>query len=429
MQLPSLHTLLVCRALTRDPLLNAIEALAARPDDAALRAEAAAQAIEQAEALGIRGSVAALYLTYRLLAGENPAAAAVEKTGGAVGKSLRAALAADLAALRPWLSLQLGALTDFAALDNYEPTQPEPNRLPSVCQALQSAPTAEEAAALLLEQYRAYGCGDLARFRAFRWQSGALCGIRNFDRIELSDLIGYERQKQTLVENTEAFLSGKPANNVLLVGARGTGKSSSVKALANRYFSRGLRLLELAKPQLAQLPQILEALRQYKSKKFILFLDDLSFEPFETEYKHLKSAIEGGVEARPQNVLLYATSNRRHLIKETWQDREGADELHRADSVNETISLSDRFGLTLHYTAPDQTHYLSIIAALLKKSGVELTDEQLRIAGLRWENTHSGRSGRAARQFVDHYLGTIAGGQKAALAQTPDVPSGQKKGQ
>lgn len=410
MQLPNLHTLLVCRALAQDSLLQTIKALSAQPHDAALRAEAAAQAIAQAEALGLCGNVAALYLTHCLLAGNNLAAAASEKTKGAIGPSLRAALSADLETLRPWFSLRLGALTGFSALDAYEPTQPEADRLPRVCQTLRAAQTGAEAAALLLAQYQTYGCGDLARFRAFRWQNSALRGIRNFDHIELADLIGYERQKQTLVENTEAFLEDRPANNVLLVGARGTGKSSSVKALANRYFARGLRLLEIAKPQLAQLPQILETLRQYGGKKFILFLDDLSFEPFETEYKHLKSAIEGGVEARPANVLLYATSNRRHLIKETWQDREGADELHRADSVNETISLSDRFGLTLHYIAPDQVHYLSIIDALLKKSGVELSPEELRIAGLRWENTHSGRSGRAAKQFVDHYLGTRANG-------------------
>lgn len=408
MQLPRLQTLLICRDLAQNPLLQSIEALANQSDDALRRAFVASQSIAEAEALGLCGNVAALYLTHCLLEGNNIAAAAIEKTGGKTGESLRAALAADLEKLRSWLSLRLGALTGFAALDAYKPTQPEADRLPRVCQALQDARTSEEAAALLLAQYCTYGCGDLAKYRAFRWQDGALRGIRTFDRIELADLIGYERQKTSLVENTEAFLANRPANNVLLVGARGTGKSSSVKALANRYFAHGLRLLEIAKPQLAQLPQILEVLRQYGSKKFILFLDDLSFEPFETEYKHLKSAIEGGVEARPANVLLYATSNRRHLIKETWQDREGADELHRADSVNETISLSDRFGLTLHYIAPDQAHYLSIIDALLKKAGVELAPEELRIAGLRWENTHSGRSGRAAKQFVDHYLGTRA---------------------
>ena len=193
---------------------------------------------------------------------------------------------------------------------------------------------------------------------------------------------------------------------MLLVGARGTGKSSSVKALANEYFSKGLRLLQITKPQLKNLPEIMETLRSYASKRFIIFLDDLSFEETDPEYKYLKSAIEGGVEARPDNVLIYATSNRRHLIRETWRDRvDGQDELYRDDSVNETISLSDRFGLIIYYYAPNQAEYLEIIRHMLKKQNIELEDDQLRVEGLRWEMTHSGRSGRTAQQFVINYLG------------------------
>ena len=218
--------------------------------------------------------------------------------------------------------------------------------------------------------------------------------------------MGYDHQKTQLTGNTEAFVDGKPANNVLLVGARGTGKSSSVKALANEYFSKGLRLLQITKPQLKNLPEIMETLRSYASKRFIIFLDDLSFEETDPEYKYLKSAIEGGVEARPDNVLIYATSNRRHLIRETWRDRvDGQDELYRDDSVNETISLSDRFGLIIYYYAPNQAEYLEIIRHMLKKQNIELEDDQLRVEGLRWEMTHSGRSGRTAQQFVINYLG------------------------
>ena len=189
--------------------------------------------------------------------------------------------------------------------------------------------------------------------------------------------------------------------------ARGTGKSSAVKALANEYYTEGLRLLQLTKPQLKSLPDIMETLRGFAGKRFIIFLDDLSFEESDAEYKYLKSAIEGGVESRPENVLIYATSNRRHLIRESWRDRiDGQDELYRDDSVNETISLSDRFGLIIHYYSPDQSEYLAIIRHMLKKQGVEMTDEELRIEGLRWEMSHSGRSGRTAQQFVTHYLGS-----------------------
>ena len=164
--------------------------------------------------------------------------------------------------------------------------------------------------------------------------------------------------------------------------------------------------MQITKLQLKTLPELMETLRHFMSKRFIIFLDDLSFEESEAEYKNLKSAIEGGVESRPENVLIYATSNRRHLIRETWRDRsEGNDELYRDDSTNETISLSDRFGLIIHYYAPSQAEYLEIIRSMLKRRGVELDAETLRIEGLRWEMSHSGRNGRTAQQFVTHYLG------------------------
>ena len=179
-----------------------------------------------------------------------------------------------------------------------------------------------------------------------------------------------------------------------------------MKALVNEYYSRGLRLLQITKTQLKYLPEIMDALRKFASKRFIIFLDDISFEESESEYKYLKSAIEGGVASRPENVLIYATSNRRHLIRETWRDRaEQQDELYRDDSVNETISLSDRFGLIIHYYSPTQEEYLEIIKYMLGKQGIELDGEALRIEGLRWEMTHSGRNGRTAQQFVNYYLG------------------------
>ena len=220
--------------------------------------------------------------------------------------------------------------------------------------------------------------------------------------IRLEDLIGYAHQKELLTKNTQAFLAKKPANNVLLVGARGTGKSSGVKALVNEYYTEGLRLVQLTKLQLKELSKVMETLKKFSARRFIIFLDDLSFDESETEYKYLKSAIEGGVEPRPENVLIYATSNRRHLIRE--QD---FDDRYNEDSANETISLSDRFGLIIHYYAPTQTEYLEIIRRMLKKNGVDLEGEDLRIEGLRWEMSHSGRNGRTAQQFVNYYLGQL----------------------
>ena len=263
---------------------------------------------------------------------------------------------------------------------------------------LKNARTAENFAEALLRYYQSFGYGDIASFKAFRWDAKLqrLIGIRHFEAMQMEDIIGYAHQKEQLIDNTEAFVQRKPANNVLLVGARGTGKSSAVKALANIYYSRGLRILQLTKPQLSHLPDIMDALRYFASKRFIIFLDDLSFEESDAEYKYLKSAIEGGVESRPENVLIYATSNRRHLIRESWRDRsESQDDVYRDDSMNETISLSDRFGL------------IAIIDHMLRKEGIKLTPEELRIAGVRWEITHSGRSGRTAQQFVAHYLGQL----------------------
>ena len=226
--------------------------------------------------------------------------------------------------------------------------------------------------------------------------------------MDFEDIIAYKRQKEQLIGNTLAFIRRRPANNVLLVGSRGTGKSSGVKALAKAYYTDGLRLIQMQKSQLSDLPKIMASLRQYASKRFIIFFDDLSFEESDSDYKYLKSAIEGGVESRPENVLIYATSNRRHLIRETWRDRnDQQDEMFRNDSINETISLSDRFGLIITYLEPTQDEYLDIIDHYLEQEGSSLDREELRILGHRWNLEHSGRSGRSARQFVTHYLGQM----------------------
>ncbi len=411
MGVPDIRELLVCRSLLEDDVFRCLsDCLMERAEDGA-RPECVSRLIVQAEILGLGGNVLASYLLYRLVVDDNIAARILDETGGRIGESLRRAFRHDIACLEPFFREKPGAFLGTDILDDYQPTRErlaDSSRGAAMLDGILRRPwTIDSLADALLDYYRQYGNGDLALFRAFRWDPGrGLWGIEHFEPIRLTHLIGYTEQKNQLVNNTLAFLAGRPANNVLLVGARGTGKSSSVKALANEYFDQGLRLVQITKSQLTELARILQALRRFASKRFIVFLDDLSFEDTEVEYKYLKSSIEGGVESRPDNVLIYATSNRRHLIKETWRDREdGQDELYMADSVNETISLSDRFGLIIHYRSPNQNEYLAIIDHYLRAAGVVLSPEELRLAGHRWELEHSGRSGRTARQFVEHYLG------------------------
>jgi predicted AAA+ superfamily ATPase len=309
-----------------------------------------------------------------------------------------------LTILQELLLLDFSTYLDTCFILDFVPTIPRQGE--ELYYAPFEANTPSEIADKLACHYAKYGCGYMAGFAAFRWNSETgLSGIRHFDPIRLEDLVGYERQKNTLIKNTKAFLLGKPANNVLLYGSRGTGKSSSVKALVNNYFDQGLRLVEVTKQDLKQLAKIMDILRDH-GQKFLIFLDDLSFEDFEVEYKYLKSVIEGGVEARPNNVLIYVTSNRRHLIKENWSDRsDNPDEIHRFDTVNEKVSLSDRFGITLSYLAPSQVEYLTIVEELAKKQQVAISPEELKAEALKWEVAHSGRSGRAAQQFINYLLG------------------------
>ncbi|MBR6342799.1 MAG: ATP-binding protein [Selenomonadaceae bacterium] len=400
-----LQELLICRNLLEDSALQALLQAVNTPEPST-GAKAVSMLIEQAEQLGLAGDIIRAYTLHLLTHTGNLASRTSEKCHGKLGSSLKKAFVHDMELLSPLLSTQ-GTLSAFPLLADYHPTKALRTEAWEKLQELMgSADTAESMADALLTYYRRYGYGDIASYRAFQWDNGKLAGIRHFETIRMNDLIGYAHQKEQLIGNTEAFVAGRPANHVLLVGARGTGKSSGVKALANEYYSEGLRLLQLTKPQLRALPEIMETLRQFSSKRFIIFMDDLSFEESDAEYKYLKSAIEGGVSSRPENVLIYATSNRRHLIRESWRDRiDGQDELYRDDSIQETISLSDRFGLIIHYYAPDQSEYLAIIRHMLKKQGIEMTDEQLRVEGLRWEMSHSGRSGRTAQQFVAHYLG------------------------
>lgn len=262
----------------------------------------------------------------------------------------------------------------------------------------------------LCSYYRKHGTGLVSMYRAFSWneQEKHLTGISGPDPAKLIDLVGYVSQKEQVCKNTEQFLNGWPANNVLLYGSRGTGKSTMVKALLNEYYDRGLRLVEVACEDLESLPAVIDFLRPH-SLKFIVFIDDLSFEDYETRYKGLKAVMEGSVDSRPANVLIYATSNRRHLVREFHSDRAelADDEVHGSDTMQEKLSLSDRFGLTVTFPSPSQQLYLEIVERLAQLRSLPIDPELLRRQALQWERAHHGPSGRTARQFVDS-LGNLS---------------------
>ncbi|MGI8649157.1 MAG: ATP-binding protein [Rubrobacter sp.] len=256
-----------------------------------------------------------------------------------------------------------------------------------------------------LEEYFARnGAGIFGRYRAFRWEHGVLRTVPEPDATAMTDLVGYERERGAVARNTERFSCGLPAQHVLLYGSPGTGKSSTVKAVFNRYSGEGVRLVEVAKERLSELPRLLEELRG-RGLRFIVYVDDLSFEESEVEYKSLKALIEGSIESPPENVRVYATSNRRNLIRETFSEREG-DDVHARDTMGEKLSLAARFGLRVTFSAPDQKTYLDIVRGIAKERGLSLTGpelETLESDALNRERWGSGRNGRTARQAVDEF--------------------------
>ena len=260
--------------------------------------------------------------------------------------------------------------------------------------------------------YKEYGVGKFGLNKAFRVnddnkEEEFLIPITATSDVELDDLIGYELQKQKLIANTEAFVQGRMANNVLLYGDAGTGKSTSIKAILNRYYDQGLRMIEVYKHQFKDLQRIITEIKN-RNYRFIIYMDDLSFEEFEIEYKYLKAVIEGGLETKPENVLIYATSNRRHIIRETWSDRtdRSDDEMHRSDTVQEKLSLVARFGVTIGYLKPSHQEYLHIVSELAKRyPEITLTEEELALKANQWELRSGGASGRTAQQFINYLVG------------------------
>ncbi len=285
-------------------------------------------------------------------------------------------------------------------------------KVQAVSEQIEKAKDEEDIFRIVTDFYAAYGVGMFGLNRAFRIRPVTdgveFLPINNTEQVLLKDLIGYEIQKKKLIENTEAFLKGLPCNNVLLSGDAGTGKSTSIKALLNEYYDQGLRMIEIYKHQFQDLSAIIAQVKN-RNYRFIIYMDDLSFEEFEIEYKYLKAVIEGGMETKPDNVLIYATSNRRHLIKETWNDRndmETDNGMHRSDTMQEKLSLVARFGVTIYFGKPSQKEYFTIVKELRKRyPSITCTDEELCAKANQWELSHGGISGRTAQQFINYMAG------------------------
>lgn len=285
------------------------------------------------------------------------------------------------------------------------------DRICALAKALGEAKDAEEFKYILTQFYKEFGVGKLGLHKAFRiehTEEGVeIVPITKIAHVHLDDLIGYEIPKKKLVDNTKAFVEGKRANNCLLYGDAGTGKSTSIKAILNQYYDRGLRMIEVYKHQFQDLNAVISQIKN-RNYKFIIYMDDLSFEEFEIEYKYLKAVIEGGLERKPDNVLIYATSNRRHLVREKFSDKnERDDELHTNDTVQEKLSLVARFGVSVYFGKPVKKEFQEIVKTLAKRSGIEMEEEKLLLEANKWELSHGGLSGRTAQQFIDYLLGHI----------------------
>ena len=380
--------------LSEEPIIRDMYRLL-EADNTELRASIKSELLKKSYEHKLGGDLFKKYLSFLIASDENPFSLSAEKEGTQMDEALKILALEDIK--------KLIALFHCQEVEIQLTPKEEDKMYHPIYGALANKPTPEAFLEILIQYYKAHGAGMMNRYKAFKWeQEKGLIGISEIDPITLQELIGCDYQKEILVKNTEQFLNNYPANNALLFGDSGTGKSSMVKAVLNAYHHKGLRLLELSKSDFLHFYQIIPLLRE-RGLHYIIFLDDLSFEEFEIEYKAMKALIEGGVEVKPQNVLMYATSNRRHLIRETWEERQGQD-VHIADTRAEKLSLSERFGLSLTFTSPAQNAYLEIVMSLAKKYHITIEERVLREKAIQWELAHGGRSGRVAKQFIQSLL-------------------------
>ena len=361
-------------------------------------------------------------LTFVLMTNENSFTLTAERQGASQG-SVNHFAKADFAIFKRLFHFDFSAIEAdlgidcFSVLTNYTAIPKKGHlyyrtvseKVQALSAAINAADSTDEVFDLVTAHYRDCGVGMFGMNRAFRLaDNGELVAINNIDQVVLSDLIGYETQKKTLRDNTEAFVQGRSCNNILLYGDAGTGKSTSVKAILNEYFDEGLRMIEIYKHQFGQLSSVIARVKN-RNYRFMIFIDDLSFEEHEVEYKFLKAVIEGGVETRPSNVLIVATSNRRHLVKETWKDKndmEFENDIHRSDTMEEKLSLAARFGCSICYNNPNRQQYHDIVKGIASRyPDLGLTEEQLLLEANKWEIRHGGVSGRTAQQFINYIAG------------------------
>ncbi len=367
------------------------------------------------------------YLTYLLITDENPFTLTSEKVGAKEG-SVNIFAKNDYKRFMElfhysfdWLEEELG-IDCFNLIVNYKAIgKPElmynknvSEKVQELSIRLDKAKDENEFFDIITAFYKDIGVGMFGLNKAFRIASSDANGVKfhainNMDKVMLDDLVGYEIQKKKLVDNTKAFVEGRKANNCLLYGDSGTGKSTSIKAIVNEFYPQGLRMIEIYKHQFKDLSTVIAQIKN-RNYKFIIYMDDLSFEEFEIEYKFLKAVIEGGVETKPENVLIYATSNRRHLIKETWKDRDDVENsagIHKSDTMEEKLSLVNRFGVTINYSKPNQKEFFNIVVNLARRSGITMDEKELTAQANKWELSHGGISGRTAQQFITYLLGQI----------------------
>ena len=365
------------------------------------------------------------YLTYLLITDENPFSLTCEKVGANDGsvnffakgdfKAFKALFDFDFSEIEERLGIDcFTRLSQYKAIGKKELMYNKnvSLKVQELSKKLEETKNEQEFFDVVTQFYKDYGVGMFGLNKAFRIATShenyvELKPINNMDEVVLDDLVGYEIQKKKLLDNTVAFVEGRKANNVLLYGDSGTGKSTSIKAIVNEFYDQGLRMIEIYKHQFKDLSNIIAMIKN-RNYRFIIYMDDLSFEEFEIEYKFLKAVIEGGVETKPENILIYATSNRRHLIKENWSDRNDVVQengMHQSDTMEEKLSLVNRFGVKINYSKPMKKEFNHIVLELAHKNNIQMDEKELLLEANKWELSHGGTSGRTAQQFINYILG------------------------
>lgn len=378
--------------------------------------------MELAVSHGFEGNLWHNFLTFLMVNNENAYSTACEIRGSVEGsinqialhdfRIMKSLFDFDLSVLEEYFAVEcMDAVRDYVSINGNSKifNKRIRDRICGLTKQLEQAKTAEQFKEFVTDFYRDFGVGKLGLHKAFRIEHGEdgteIVPITNIAHVKLDDLVGYEIAKKKLTDNTEAFVNGKEANNCLLYGDAGTGKSTSIKAIANQYYEKGLRLIEIYKHQFADLNDVIAQIKN-RNYKFIIYMDDLSFEEFEIEYKYLKAVIEGGLEKKPDNVLIYATSNRRHLIRETFSDKEEVrEDMHTSDTVQEKLSLYARFGVSIYFGAPTKMEFQEIVCTLAEKYNIQMEKEELLLEANKWELSHGGLSGRTAQQFINYLAG------------------------